>query len=121
VRRIVSVAGTRPNFMKTAPVARALARRPDRFAHLLVHTGRHYDRAMSEVFFEQLEVAEPDLVHVPGDVNSTPAAALTGSSPTPPMRSPTSPQWDGRAAGRIADVLDGLDDYRGSWGPAGGS
>jgi UDP-N-acetylglucosamine 2-epimerase (non-hydrolysing) len=107
IRRIVSVVGTRPNFMKTAPVVRRLAERGGRFEHVLVHTGQHYDAAMSRVFFDELGMprpdhgldvgsgthaaqtarvmerlepvirdAAPDLVLVPGDVNSTMAAAL---------------------------------------------
>jgi UDP-N-acetylglucosamine 2-epimerase (non-hydrolysing) len=59
-RRIVSIVGTRPNFMKIAPVARALALRPEEFEHVLVHTGQHYDTSMSEVFFAELGVGEPD-------------------------------------------------------------
>ncbi len=106
--RILYVIGARPNFVKTAPVISSLrARLPDA-GHVLVHTGQHYDRLMSEVFFEELGVPEPDhmlqvgsgshaeqtarvierlepvlltekpdLVIVPGDVNSTLAAALT--------------------------------------------
>ncbi len=106
--RIVYVIGTRPNFVKTAPVIAALRRRLPAGSHTIVHTGQHYDRAMSEVFFEELgvpapdhmlevgsgshaqqtartmerlepvlEAERPDLVMVPGDVNSTLAAALT--------------------------------------------
>jgi UDP-N-acetylglucosamine 2-epimerase (non-hydrolysing) len=109
-RRILSVVGTRPNMMKIAPIAAALARRADEFEHVLVHTGQHYDHEMSEIFLEELGVgdpdysldvgsgshaqqtarvmerlepvllgAEPDIVLVPGDVNSTAAAALTVS------------------------------------------
>ena len=106
--RILYVVGTRPNMVKTAPVIGALrARLPDD-GHIVVHTGQHYDRLMSEVFFEELgmpapdhmlEVGsgshaqqtartmerlepvlaseEPDLLVVPGDVNSTLAAVLT--------------------------------------------
>lgn len=59
-RKILSVVGTRPNFMKIAPIAAALGRRSDEFEHVLVHTGQHYDVAMSEVFFEELGVGEPD-------------------------------------------------------------
>ncbi|HET6570899.1 MAG TPA: UDP-N-acetylglucosamine 2-epimerase (non-hydrolyzing) [Solirubrobacterales bacterium] len=106
--RIVYVLGTRPNFVKTAPVIAALRRRLPEGRHAIVHTGQHYDRAMSEIFFEQLgvpapdhmlgvgsgshavqtartmerlepvlEAERPDLVLVPGDVNSTLAAVLT--------------------------------------------
>ena len=60
-RKILSVVGTRPNFMKTAPVVAALASASgDEFEHVLVHTGQHYDDAMSRVFFEELGVGEPD-------------------------------------------------------------
>jgi UDP-N-acetylglucosamine 2-epimerase (non-hydrolysing) len=109
-RRILSVVGTRPNFMKTLPVVRALREQDGEFEQLLVHTGQHYDRSMSEIFFEEFGVGEPDvrlevgsgthaqltarvmerleplledwrpdLVLVPGDVNSTLAAALVTS------------------------------------------
>jgi UDP-N-acetylglucosamine 2-epimerase (non-hydrolysing) len=109
-RKILSVVGTRPNFMKTAPIVAELAARPDALSHVLVHTGQHYDHAMSRIFFEELGVGEPDhmlgvgsgshaqqtarvmerlepvlleeapdVVLVPGDVNSTMAAALVAS------------------------------------------
>jgi UDP-N-acetylglucosamine 2-epimerase (non-hydrolysing) len=109
-RKILSVVGTRPNMMKMAPIAAELKRRDDEFEHVLVHTGQHYDREMSEIFIEELGIgepdhslgvgsgshaqqtaavmerlepvlleAEPDVVLVPGDVNSTMAAALTAS------------------------------------------
>jgi len=110
IRTIVSVVGARPNFMKTAPVIAALRRRGPRFRHVLVHTGQHYDDAMSQVFLDQLGVGAPDvqlgvgsgshaaqtarvmeriepvledvgpdLVLVPGDVNSTLASALVAA------------------------------------------
>jgi UDP-N-acetylglucosamine 2-epimerase (non-hydrolysing) len=59
--RVLNVVGARPNFMKIAPVARALARRPDAFEAKLVHTGQHYDAAMSQVFFDELEIPRPDV------------------------------------------------------------
>jgi UDP-N-acetylglucosamine 2-epimerase (non-hydrolysing) len=58
--RIVYVIGTRPNFVKTAPVIAAMRERLPEGRHAIVHTGQHYDRAMSEVFFEELGVAAPD-------------------------------------------------------------
>jgi UDP-N-acetylglucosamine 2-epimerase (non-hydrolysing) len=106
---ILHVVGARPNFMKAAPVLRALDAKPG-VSQVLVHTGQHYDPAMSDVFFRQLEMPEPDcnlevgsgshaqqtaavmrafeplllerkpdLVLVYGDVNSTVAAALVCS------------------------------------------
>jgi UDP-N-acetylglucosamine 2-epimerase (non-hydrolysing) len=58
--RIVYVIGTRPNFVKTAPVIAAMRERLPEGRHAIVHTGQHYDRAMSEVFFEELGVPAPD-------------------------------------------------------------
>ncbi|MGC9158976.1 MAG: non-hydrolyzing UDP-N-acetylglucosamine 2-epimerase [Terracidiphilus sp.] len=99
------VVGARPNFMKAAPVYRALAGRGH--TQTLVHTGQHYDARMSDVFFKGLEIPDPDeslnvgsgshaqqtaaimsrfepvvlarrpqIVLVYGDVNSTVAAAM---------------------------------------------
>jgi UDP-N-acetylglucosamine 2-epimerase (non-hydrolysing) len=106
---ILHVVGARPNFMKAAPVLRALSSHSN-IRQTLVHTGQHYDAAMSAVFFDQLEMPrpdcnleigsathaqqtarimmsfepvlldrKPDLVLVYGDVNSTVAAALVCS------------------------------------------
>jgi UDP-N-acetylglucosamine 2-epimerase (non-hydrolysing) len=105
--RIVSVVGTRPNFVKIAPIMREM-RRHQALEPILVHTGQHYDHAMSDAFFDELKIprpdynlgvgsgshavqtaevmkhlepvlfsTEPDIVLVVGDVNSTLAAALT--------------------------------------------
>jgi UDP-GlcNAc3NAcA epimerase len=51
------VVGARPQFVKLAPLARALRRRT---RHLLVHTGQHYDRDMSDSFFDELALPVPD-------------------------------------------------------------
>ena len=106
---ILHVIGARPNFMKAAPVLRALRNHSD-IRQTLVHTGQHYDAAMSDVFFQQLGMPDPDcnlgvgsgthaqqtsavmqafepvlqerkpdVVLVYGDVNSTLAAALVCS------------------------------------------
>ena len=56
---VVHVVGARPNFMKAAPVLRALAARG--IEQRLVHTGQHYDDAMSAVFFRDLDLPRPDL------------------------------------------------------------
>jgi UDP-N-acetylglucosamine 2-epimerase (non-hydrolysing) len=105
--RITYVVGARPNFVKMAPVIAELRRRIPDGRHVLIHTGQHYDRLMSDIFLEELgvpapdhmlgvgsashavqtarvmkriepvlEAERPDLVIVPGDVNSTLAATL---------------------------------------------
>jgi UDP-N-acetylglucosamine 2-epimerase (non-hydrolysing) len=58
--RIVHVVGTRPNLVKMAPVIAACRERFGAESQFVVHTGQHYDRAMSEVFFEELGIPEPD-------------------------------------------------------------
>ena len=108
--RIISVVGARPNFIKIAPVYRAFLKHKDTITHKICHTGQHFDANMSKIFFEELEIPEPDfnlgihggshsqqvagimtkfekvllaeqpdLVLVPGDVNSTMAATLVAS------------------------------------------
>jgi UDP-N-acetylglucosamine 2-epimerase (non-hydrolysing) len=56
---VVHVTGARPNFPKAAPVIDALRDKP--VTQRLVHTGQHYDDAMSAVFFRQLSLPEPDV------------------------------------------------------------
>lgn len=58
--RIICVVGARPNFTKIAPILRALKQHPEPFEPLLVHTGQHYDQAMKDSFFGQLDIPEPD-------------------------------------------------------------
>ena len=60
MRKIINVAGARPNFMKIAPLMKAFKEDPDVEA-MLVHTGQHYDERMSDLFFRQLEIPEPDI------------------------------------------------------------
>jgi len=57
---ILHVVGARPNFMKVAPVMRAFARRTQ-VRQTLVHTGQHYDRNMSDIFFDELGLPRPDV------------------------------------------------------------
>ncbi len=57
---ILCVVGTRPNFIKIAPLLRSLRRYPE-IGVMLVHTGQHYDAAMSQVFFRDLDIPEPDI------------------------------------------------------------
>jgi UDP-N-acetylglucosamine 2-epimerase len=69
---VLTVVGARPQFVKAAPVSRVLR---DRHAEVLVHTGQHYDDAMSAAFFRDLEMAEPD---VNLEVGSGAHGAMTG-------------------------------------------
>jgi UDP-N-acetylglucosamine 2-epimerase (non-hydrolysing) len=58
---VVFVAGARPNFMKVAPMLRAMTAAAAPFERVLVHTGQHYDAAMSDVFFRELGMPAPDV------------------------------------------------------------
>jgi UDP-N-acetylglucosamine 2-epimerase (non-hydrolysing) len=64
-KKIYLVAGARPNFMKIAPIVRALQENGE-LAHRIVHTGQHYDREMNDVFFEELGIPEPDIFMAAG-------------------------------------------------------
>jgi UDP-N-acetylglucosamine 2-epimerase (non-hydrolysing) len=106
MKKVISVVGARPNFMKVAPIYKASLK--SNFKHLIVHTGQHYDYNLSDAFFVDLElpkpdyflgvgsgthseqtakimiefekilnIERPDLVIVVGDVNSTIACGLT--------------------------------------------
>lgn len=59
--KVINVVGARPNFMKVAPIVAAMKKRPDKFSPLVLHTGQHYDTAMSDTFFSDLELPEPDM------------------------------------------------------------
>ena len=58
--KIIHVVGARPNFMKAAPVMAALAQHAG-VEQMLVHTGQHYDANMSEIFFHELGLPQPDI------------------------------------------------------------
>ncbi|MBX9926720.1 MAG: UDP-N-acetylglucosamine 2-epimerase, partial [Hyphomicrobiaceae bacterium] len=106
--RILTVVGARPQFIKAAPVAKALA--AEGLTEILVHTGQHFDAMMSDVFFDELGIPmpahnlevsslghgamtgrmlekleavmlheKPDVVLVYGDTNSTAAGALAAA------------------------------------------
>ena len=57
--KVLSIVGARPQFVKAAVVSRALSM-IDGIGEVLLHTGQHYDKAMSQVFFSQLGIQEPD-------------------------------------------------------------
>ncbi|SEB36805.1 UDP-N-acetylglucosamine 2-epimerase (non-hydrolysing) [Paramicrobacterium humi] len=58
--KIISVVGARPQFVKLAPIAKAAASVPD-IEHVIVHTGQHYDPMLSDVFFSDLGIPDPDV------------------------------------------------------------
>ena len=58
--KIINVVGARPNFMKIAPIQRVMNKVP-KLEPVLVHTGQHYDKKMSKLFFEDLELPQPDV------------------------------------------------------------
>ena len=60
MRKILIVCGARPNFIKIAPLIRALKELPSLFSISLVHTGQHFDNNMNKVFFKQLNIPAPD-------------------------------------------------------------
>jgi len=60
MKKVISVVGARPNFMKVAPLYREFKKYNDRLIHLICHTGQHYDEKMSKIFFEELELPQPD-------------------------------------------------------------
>jgi UDP-N-acetylglucosamine 2-epimerase (non-hydrolysing) len=60
LKKIISVVGARPNYMKVAPIHRAFQKYSDQVQHLICHTGQHYDVNMSKIFFEELELPQPD-------------------------------------------------------------
>ena len=64
-KTIYLVAGARPNFMKIAPIIRALQKK-NTLAYRIVHTGQHYDREMNDVFFEELGIPAPDIFMAAG-------------------------------------------------------
>lgn len=60
MKKIISVVGARPNFMKVAPVHKAFKKYENEINHLICHTGQHYDEKMSKIFFEELELPVPN-------------------------------------------------------------
>ncbi len=113
MKKVVSIVGARPQFIKSIPVSSALT---DRFTEVVVHTGQHYDAEMSDVFFKELGIEHPqyelgigsgshgeqtgamlmhveevlfkehpDCVIVYGDTNSTLAGALAAAKLNVPI------------------------------------
>jgi UDP-N-acetylglucosamine 2-epimerase (non-hydrolysing) len=60
MKKVISVVGARPNFMKIAPIHFGFLKYKDNIHHMICHTGQHYDEKMSKVFFEDLGLPAPD-------------------------------------------------------------
>jgi UDP-GlcNAc3NAcA epimerase len=72
--KILTIVGARPQFIKAAAVSRAVAKF-DELTEVIVHTGQHFDKNMSEVFFEEMHIPKPDH-HL--HINSLTHGAMTG-------------------------------------------
>jgi UDP-N-acetylglucosamine 2-epimerase (non-hydrolysing) len=60
MKKIISVVGARPNFMKVAPIHKAFQKYKRNVNHIVCHTGQHYDRKMSKIFFDDLGLPHPE-------------------------------------------------------------
>ena len=84
-KRIITIIGVRPEFIRIEKFSRELSKF---FDHTVIHTGQHYDYLMSKVFFKELKIAEPDyylgIINTPNAINA-------------------------RVAGRIAQIITGLE------------
>jgi UDP-N-acetylglucosamine 2-epimerase (non-hydrolysing) len=60
MKKIISVVGARPNFMKIAPLHFEFKKYSEEINHLICHTGQHYDEKMSKIFFDELGLPKPD-------------------------------------------------------------
>lgn len=110
--RVFLVAGARPNFMKIAPIYRASLAVPGIDCRI-VHTGQHYDREMSQAFFDELEIPDP-ACHL--EAGSGSHAVQTSRIRegimeafqkcfTKAKTATVPPLWDGKASERIWEVL----------------
>ncbi|HQY19538.1 MAG TPA: UDP-N-acetylglucosamine 2-epimerase (non-hydrolyzing) [Ignavibacteria bacterium] len=61
MNKIISVVGARPNFMKMAPIHKQLLKHRSKVTHKIVHTGQHYDKKMSDIFIEELDLPKPHI------------------------------------------------------------
>ena len=89
-RKILTVVGTRPNFIKITQFEKEFAKHPDQFDYKLLHTGQHFDKAMSDIFFEQLGLNKIDF-----------ALGIESGSP----------------AHQIGKIISGMDEVFSKWKP----
>ena len=74
MKKIVTVIGARPQFIKAAAVSRVI-RKNEGIQEIIVHTGQHFDNNMSSVFFQEMDIPEPDYQL---EINSLSHGAMTG-------------------------------------------
>ncbi len=74
MKKIVTVIGARPQFIKAAAVSKAISEHPD-LSEVIIHTGQHFDDNMSAVFFDQMQIPRPDYML---DIHSLSHGAMTG-------------------------------------------
>lgn len=74
MKRILTIVGARPQFVKASVVSRAIAEAAE-LGEVIVHTGQHFDSNMSNVFFEQLGIPRPDYIM---DINGGGHGEMTG-------------------------------------------
>jgi UDP-N-acetylglucosamine 2-epimerase (non-hydrolysing) len=123
LRSVLHVVAARPNFMKVAPVVRALWAAPAEVEHLLVHTGQHYDEHLNDSIFRDLELKAPDVHLGSGSgthaeqtarimlafekllVERRPALVVTSILEQPRPAPTPSELWDGQAGERAASAI----------------
>ena len=98
MKKILIVAGARPNFMKIAPLMLAFKQYTHSINAVLIHTGQHYDESMSKTFFEQQDIPKPDIILKEYE------KIMSGGN----KKGTIPPLWDGHSAERIVEVLDSL-------------
>ena len=74
MKKIVSILGARPQFVKAAVLSRII-RDKQEFSEVIIHTGQHFDANMSEVFFKEMEIPKPKYNF---DINGVTHGAMTG-------------------------------------------
>lgn len=72
--KIITIVGARPQFIKAAAVSREISKRPE-INEIIIHTGQHFDKNMSDVFFEEMQIPTP---RYRLNINSLNHGAMTG-------------------------------------------